>query len=261
MRPKLTYIIPVYNRSSLLLETLSSIAKQTLDDLEIVVMDDGSEEKLDKLIAEQFPAVKFVRIEKNSGPAKARNIGLKYAHGNFVCFLDADDVLDDDFSQLMTREASLNHSAILCLSRPLVSSRLTWPVALSYKIINLLRNQVLRWLYFFNNKKLITEAFFSVTLSRIIFPLETLSKIRFNETMRNCEDWEFIIRYLKKYNISILPKQLIDFRFTDDSLTHIWRKKTNWKYYDKVVSLLPQNSRNHPLIKGFKLYKQIFSKS
>lgn len=84
-------IIPTYNYGRFLKESLDSVLAQTLQDFEIIVVDDGSTDNTPEVLQSVSDArLRAIRIS-NSGVSTARNIGLKEAHGDFVAFLDADD--------------------------------------------------------------------------------------------------------------------------------------------------------------------------
>jgi glycosyltransferase involved in cell wall biosynthesis len=90
--PKVSVIIPVYNSEVSVAETLSSVIAQTYRDLEIIIVDDGStDNSID--ICQQFPdeRIKIVH-QKNRGLAGARNTGIRHAQGEFLAFIDSDDV-------------------------------------------------------------------------------------------------------------------------------------------------------------------------
>lgn len=88
---RVSVIIPLYNKAPLVLRALRSIAAQTLDDFEVIVVDDGSTDDGPETV-ELFSdsRVRLVRQE-NAGPGAARNRGLREARGEMVAFLDADD--------------------------------------------------------------------------------------------------------------------------------------------------------------------------
>lgn len=88
-------IIPTYNRAELLLQAIDSVRRQTWPHVQIIVADDGSVDRTRELVA-QMPDVCYVRQE-NRGQASARNLGLRYVEGAFVCCLDSDDLWDSDF--------------------------------------------------------------------------------------------------------------------------------------------------------------------
>ena len=99
----LSIIIPAYNSEKTIVPLLSSIAasgKVNFGEIEIIIVDDRSKDKtVDELlryVSKYFVSLchcKIVLLKKNSGPAYARNIGVKYAKGKVVLFLDADVVL------------------------------------------------------------------------------------------------------------------------------------------------------------------------
>ncbi len=92
--PKISVIIPVYNAEKYLKECLDSVINQTLKDIEIICINDGSNDNSLQILNKY--AIKDSRIKvisrKNKGVAKARNIGIKKASGTFVCFMDSDDI-------------------------------------------------------------------------------------------------------------------------------------------------------------------------
>ncbi len=83
---KLSIVIPNYNGSKTILKTIKSIPKE----YEIIVVDDCSTDDSVKLIEKKFPKVKVVKLDKNSGAAKARNTGVKDSKGELILFIDSD---------------------------------------------------------------------------------------------------------------------------------------------------------------------------
>lgn len=259
---QISFIIPAYNRSEFLFQAIRSIYRQTIQPFEIIVVDDSSKTPLKGLIVQKFPKVKVIRLAKNSGPSAARNRGLKAASGTYVCLLDSDDVLSPYFSQKMltTLKAEKREVPVVCCSIAIFSQDYSIFMKFVQTFVNRLRNTVLFFLYLKNNGYLIKESFFAVTLSRLIIPRASLKMVSFNEEMRNCEDWDFILKLMQRTQIKILPKNLVYYRFDKNSFTYFERKRTGWANYDALVEKLPPSSQAHPLIVGFKVYKSIFSK-
>jgi glycosyltransferase involved in cell wall biosynthesis len=86
----LSVIIPVFNGATYLEEALRSVREQTIRPRQIIVVDDGSTDESAR-IAESFPGIELLR-QKNRGAGAARNTGLDHAQGEWIAFLDADDI-------------------------------------------------------------------------------------------------------------------------------------------------------------------------
>lgn len=101
--PLISVIIPVYNVEAYIEECLFSVIEQTYHNIEIIIVDDGSQDKTG-LICDNF-ADKDSRIKvihkKNSGVAESRNVGVNAARGSFVLFVDGDDVADTQMIEFL----------------------------------------------------------------------------------------------------------------------------------------------------------------
>ena len=95
--PKISVIVPVYNTEKYLPATLKFIAEQTFSDMEIIFVNDCSTDNSLALLQEYASNDKRVKIlnnEKNSGAAISRNKGIEAAQGEYLLFLDADDLFE-----------------------------------------------------------------------------------------------------------------------------------------------------------------------
>lgn len=88
--PRLSIIIPTYNRPHLLPRAVNSALEQTLDDLEVIVVDDASTEPMN---LPEDPRLRIIRLPENKGGAAARNVGAREARGRWLAYLDDDDWL------------------------------------------------------------------------------------------------------------------------------------------------------------------------
>ena len=86
----ISVVIPAYNAQDTIGDAIDSVKEQTLPVHEIIVVDDGSEDRTAELVAARYPDVRVERVA-NGGPSKARNVGIDLASGDWVAFLDADD--------------------------------------------------------------------------------------------------------------------------------------------------------------------------
>jgi glycosyltransferase involved in cell wall biosynthesis len=89
--PALSVIIPCYNAERYIAATIASVLAQGHADLEIIVVDDGSKDGSVALVRNSFPAVRVIE-QANQGVAAARNKGIDVAHGEWIAFVDADDI-------------------------------------------------------------------------------------------------------------------------------------------------------------------------
>lgn len=95
--PKVSVIIPVYNSGSKIVDAVSSVSSQSLDDVEVIVVDDGSTDDTGSILRHLRDKYNFLRIvsQENSGSGHARNRGISEADGEYIAFLDADDIYVD----------------------------------------------------------------------------------------------------------------------------------------------------------------------
>ncbi|HWQ34606.1 MAG TPA: glycosyltransferase family A protein [Blastocatellia bacterium] len=89
--PKVSVIIPAYNMAAYISESVSSVLAQSFTDYEIIVVNDGSTDETERMLAPFMDRITYVR-QQNRGLSGARNAGLRLANGEYVALLDADDI-------------------------------------------------------------------------------------------------------------------------------------------------------------------------
>ena len=107
MKPRFSIIVPLYNKAPFVKKALESIISQTFTDWECIIVDDGSTDNSlaiceETIIYHKSKIINIVR-QNNSGVAVARNNGVKASHGEYLCFLDADDWWEPNFLEEMDR--------------------------------------------------------------------------------------------------------------------------------------------------------------
>lgn len=116
--PKVSVIVPVYNMEDYLKECLDSLINQTLDDIEIVIVNDGSTDRSNEIIDDYvYNYPEKIRAFKvaNGGLGEARNYGIKKAKGKYLGFVDSDDIVRTDMFEEMYREAvQENSDCVIC---------------------------------------------------------------------------------------------------------------------------------------------------
>ena len=101
---KLSVIVPVYNTKKYLVRCLDSLVNQTLEDMEILLVNDGSTDGSDQILkeyAEKYPQRVRVITKENGGQATARNLGIRESKGQYIGFVDSDDYVETDMFRVM----------------------------------------------------------------------------------------------------------------------------------------------------------------
>ena len=107
LRPLISVIIPVYNGSSFLADAIGSITQQEYAPLDIIIVDDGSQDDIEGAVAALPVDVRLFRQE-NAGAGAARNRGIRYAAGEMIAFLDVDDLWPDGNLELLVKQMQAN---------------------------------------------------------------------------------------------------------------------------------------------------------
>lgn len=131
---KVSVIIPVYNTEMFIHETLLCILNQTLKEIEIIIVNDGSTDNSLPIIQELAKNDNRIQIysQKNQGQSTARNIGIKKAHGEYLYFMDSDDILDTDTLECCYRECNSRKADLLFFDADILNPKNNYPLTLSY---------------------------------------------------------------------------------------------------------------------------------
>ena len=116
MKIKVSVIVPVYNVEKYIDKCLDSLVNQTLKDIEIIVVNDGSPDNSQKIIdkyVKKYPNKVKSFIKENGGQGSARNLGMEYAKGEYISFVDSDDWIDFDALEKMYDLAKKEKSDIV----------------------------------------------------------------------------------------------------------------------------------------------------
>ena len=105
-QPLVSIIVPVYNAAGHLPGMLNSLRRQTISQLEFLLINDGSSDnsyELCRNISLQDSRIKLINLERNRGVSVARNIGLEHATGSYISFVDSDDQIEPDMIEYLLR--------------------------------------------------------------------------------------------------------------------------------------------------------------
>ena len=253
---KVSVILPVYNVEPYLDEALKSLTSQTLGDIEIIAINDGStdhSEEILKRYQEQYPFFSYYN-QPNQGQSAARNHALRYAQGEYIYFMDSDDKADIDMLRLCYEYAEGNHADFIFFDGEKLMEEGARPVAWNYKRTHLLEE----------HKR---------------YDGETLLRLMLNTQKHNCVVWLLFIRKsflerlglrfyegiihedelfttiltLSSNNIYCLKRSFIDHRIRKSSTMGISYSKRNINCYLTVADELLRFSKA-PIIHKFLCY-------
>lgn len=181
-------IIPCFNCTETLSQTLDSCINQTVKCYEIILIDDCSTDNIFSIIEvykkeANFHGItfKYRRLSDNSGPSNARNTGWDLATGDYVCFLDSDDVWHHDKIKILSQTIQKDQNQFICHNH-----------AELHEFGDTSSNHLLRKVSSF-------EALLSNPAQPSCVTISKKIKERFDTGMIYCEDYELCIRLLKKY--------------------------------------------------------------
>lgn len=209
---KVSIIMPAYNVETYIVESIRSICDQKYTDWELIVVDDGSDDetfKKAKAIAQVDSRVEVIHQE-NKGVSAARNRGIKEAKGEFISFLDADDLWENDFLSEMIKAIEYSRVEVaLCGHKRLIKG----------KRIEVIEN------YFNVGKDILyyyAKGMFKATSGTMLIRKSSLlqANIKFDETCHNNEDAEFIYKCLVAFSSVVVPKNLMIYRKRYGSATY-----------------------------------------
>lgn len=116
-KPKVSIIVPVYNAENYISNTLDSILNQSLEEIEILVINDGSKDNSKKILDDYSNKYKKIEVfhQTNSGVSVSRNKGISIAKGEYIGFVDSDDIIDKDMYKIMYEKAQeCNADIVIC---------------------------------------------------------------------------------------------------------------------------------------------------
>lgn len=225
---KVSVIVPAYNAEGSLSKTIKSLLAQTYDSMEIIIVDDGSDDKtLD--IAHSFAKNSKIKVlsQKNQGASIARNAGLKVATGDLVMFCDADDEFESKMIEEMVRKIEAYPDALVVCGKK-VQGKDFLPQKSGLQIGDIRKHVVYSIL-----KGAILYSPCDKIYSRKIIEE---NNIRFPDKVSYGEDLIFNLNYLKNINaIYYLKKALYIYNYGDGSSK---KSASNIKNRDRMYEAL-----------------------
>lgn len=240
LSPDVSVIIPTYNRISMLEEALASIVSQKFNGIiEIIIIDDNSQDKTSEIISEKYPFIKLISLRENKGAYVARNQGILRARGKYIAFLDSDDLwksnyLETQISAIKDKEKTFA-----------VSDVIIWETNRNFLYVKLQRPSLDKFTSAIHQLLVST---FIATPSSVLVHRDIFDKIGlFDEDLRVGGDTDFYLRCLALgYKITFTNQPLTIKRehkknqLTDPKNLKV-RERSRLRRINKFYSLSGQN--------------------
>ena len=196
-------IVPVYNSQQFVTEAIDSIMAQHHEEVEIVIVDDGSTDSTETVVRSVVAPIRYYKQE-NRGPSAARNVGIRHAEGDIIAFLDADDLWPPDKLHLQLSRLRDDPELDIVLGRVQYTGEL---------------NEVERNLKFEKEDQTVMN----VNLGCGLFRREVFEKVGlFAEDLRHFEDHDWFLRAREAgVRMTILPETTLLYRRHEDSTTNV----------------------------------------
>jgi len=229
--PKLSVIVPVYNAEKTIVRCVDSLLNQTLQDMEVIIVDDHGQDNSIQIIENHIAEhpkknrFRFAKTTSNSGPGPARNLGLQIAQGEYVAFVDSDDWVEKGMYSTLYEEAT-QHSADLCYCSAV------WEDPKKYKQRILSNVSVKSGLFFDETKRYFLSRFRSYFWF-YIFRREIINKHNITfPPEKAAEDVYFLTcNILYAERIACVDKPMYHYTYDSNSLSRFQNEK---RYLDKL---------------------------
>ncbi len=247
--PLVSVIIPCYNQAHFLTDSVGSLIAQTLDNWECIIVNDGSPDDtraVAKSLVQQDPRIRYFEQE-NCGLACARNTGLNLAHGRYIQFLDADDLIAPEKLQLQLDALKGINQLALCYSdyRHCHENNVDQTVKRDnflpprFVLDRPLHDIAARW-----------ETQFSIPVHSFLFDARffTEKAIRFDVTLPNHEDWDCWMQiFALDPIVKVTPGPLAIYRICGAAMC--MNKQRMWYGFRKAIRKQQRNFRNDSVMR------------
>ncbi|WP_242159535.1 glycosyltransferase [Bacillus cereus group sp. BfR-BA-01431] len=230
---KLSVVITNYNKGQYLEQCLQSVIDQTLNNIEIIVVDDGSTDNSMKILQQYEKKYEHLTVyeQENAGVSVARNVGLQHAKGKYATFLDADDYVNQMAYEQLYKLASQKDADIAIANITCFNEYRRWPLSYMKKIFD-------KKLPIVRHITKHPELHFTPSASNKIFKRELCRRhnIRFDEDLWVGEDLLFTQRcLLMAERIAVQDIPLLNYRVLDKGGN--LSKKANISFFHQLVNL------------------------
>lgn len=245
--PLFSVIIPTFNRANMTREAVLSVLQQTCDDYEIIVVDDGSSDNTEEALSDLSENIQYY-YQENSGVASARNTGLSNSSGQYLCYLDSDDLWPEDKLYLYKKCIEV-HSAPAFIFSDFHKHDMTLPKPYEvsnsdmFSYIHDLTTPLSSDTFLIKNDSLFQLLFRGYPMYPSTFAIrrDVHDHFRWDPGIRKSEDFNLVLRLATRYPLTYINKSLTTVRVHDSN-----------KSADYVT-------KNHVHLNSMKLYRDLYA--
>jgi len=222
--PKVSIIIPTYNRAGYIVETIQSVQNQTYKNWELIIVDDGSDDNTEELVSQlQDERIQFVKAGRIGIGGKIKNIGLARASGELIAFIDSDDLWAKDKIEKQAEALQEYPDAGFCLTNGYNFRKPNEPVDFFYRQREGKRYGDVFISYFKSEVAAFTQA--------LLFRKSCLNTVQGFKEENSFSDADFIIRLSLHFKAVMLYEPLVYRRLhSENYINDTWIKS----YYEGV---------------------------
>jgi len=237
---KVSVIVPVYNGEKYIREAIDSILNQSYKDFEVIVIDDGSKDNTLSIIKEYDGKIRW-KSQKNKGQASAINEGIKMAKGEYVAYLDADDVCMPERLKIQVRYLDEHPNVGLVYSG-------------CYLINGSGGIQRIMNAHLYDDFVLLQKDY--IARSTVMHRKKCLDEVGlFDESITGDDDWDMWIRISEKSRVGCIEKPLVKYRVHGENISLVRPKRLAYRRHTKMRILEKTYKRKKNLWLKFKVLR------
>lgn len=235
---KVSIIIPVYNVERYVRKCIESILKQTYENIEIIIVNDGSSDKTEEIcrLFEKKDSRIFLHNLENGGVSKARNYGIQNSTGEYIVFVDGDDFVDSKYIEMLVNSFGSKDVGLGIVDYYIFENNKIYTISPNDSSVTYLTNK--------QALDMITKHnFFEGYLWNKIFVREIVLKykLKFDERVKIWEDLLFCAQYLMNdFKVCYNRKALYYYvKRTDSAISNkkVWNEMTHWIALEQLYDI------------------------
>ena len=250
-QPLVSVVIPCFNQGKFLAEAITSVQRQSYQDIEIVVIDDGSTDNT-REVATSFANVQYF-WQANAGLSAARNAGIGKSKGEFMVFLDADDILYPNA----------------------VASNLDWlKKEPSWAFVSGGHDKVDEWLYPLDGddatSPVVSDHYRALLMGNyigmhaaVMYRRMVFDAFLYDTTLPACEDYDLYLKVARKHPVGSHNTKIAAYRRHENNMSrdHLWMLQQVLKVHHRQVGWLANENEREAWCTGVKSWKRYYAES